>query len=224
MMKRSLAAGGSAKSGTSSILRAEFSVAGPRDANRLGACGLIVVNPPWTLESELGVLLPELAAAMSGARAAPTASIRSEHDPEKLQKVVSPLFHSPGLAYSYTTGFDVPPPVGAGGSDGGPRGRFLSPFVNVRPSRRAAGADGGDSHPWERSFPMAMAGTVKFFNAERGYGFIKPDDGGRGRFVHITAVERAGLKSLNEGQRISFDVEPDKKGKGPKAVNLVITG
>ena len=56
------------------------------------------------------------------------------------------------------------------------------------------------------------------------WGFIKPDDGGRDVFVHITAVERAGLKSLTEGQRISFDVEPDKKGKGPKAVNLVITG
>src|SRR5262245_52352869 len=77
---------------------------------------------------------------------------------------------------------------------------------------------------WGWSVPMAMAGTVKFFNAERGYGFIKPDDGGRDVFVHITAVERAGLKSLTEGQRISFDVEPDKKGKGPKAVNLVITG
>jgi CspA family cold shock protein len=76
----------------------------------------------------------------------------------------------------------------------------------------------------ERSFPMAMQGTVKFFNSERGYGFIKPDDGGRDVFVHITAVERAGLKSLNEGQRISFDVEPDKKGKGPKAVNLIVTG
>jgi CspA family cold shock protein len=71
---------------------------------------------------------------------------------------------------------------------------------------------------------MAMSGTVKFFNTERGYGFIKPDDGGRDVFVHITAVERAGLKSLNEGQRISFDVEPDKKGKGPKAVNLVVGG
>ena len=70
---------------------------------------------------------------------------------------------------------------------------------------------------------MAQGGTVKFFNSERGYGFIKPDDGGRDVFVHITAVERAGMKSLNEGQRISFDVEPDKKGKGPKAVNLVIT-
>ena len=70
---------------------------------------------------------------------------------------------------------------------------------------------------------MATAGTVKFFNAERGYGFIKPD-GGRDVFVHITAVEQAGLKSLTEGQRLSFDVEPDKKGKGPKAVNLVVTG
>jgi|SRR5580698_1368681 CspA family cold shock protein len=78
--------------------------------------------------------------------------------------------------------------------------------------------------PRGRSCPMAMGGTVKFFNGERGYGFIKPDDGGRDVFVHITAVERAGLKSLTEGQRINFDVEPDKKGKGPKAVNLVITG
>ena len=59
---------------------------------------------------------------------------------------------------------------------------------------------------------MAMSGTVKFFNGERGYGFIKPDDGGRDVFVHITAVEQAGLKSLAEGQRIQFDVEPDKKG------------
>jgi CspA family cold shock protein len=75
----------------------------------------------------------------------------------------------------------------------------------------------------DRSFPMAMTGTVKFFNGERGYGFIKPDDGGRDVFVHITAVEQAGLKALNEGQHISFDVEPDKKGKGPKAVNLVVT-
>jgi CspA family cold shock protein len=74
-----------------------------------------------------------------------------------------------------------------------------------------------------RSFPMAMTGTVKFFNGERGYGFIKPDDGGRDVFVHITAVERAGLKDLTEGQRISFEVEPDKKGKGPKAVNLVLS-
>ena len=71
---------------------------------------------------------------------------------------------------------------------------------------------------------MAQTGIVKFFNGERGYGFIKPDDGGRDVFVQITAVESAGLKSLNEGQKISYDVEPDKKGKGPKAVNLVVSG
>ena len=70
---------------------------------------------------------------------------------------------------------------------------------------------------------MAMTGTVKFFNAERGYGFIKPNDGGRDVFVHITAVEQAGLKELIEGQHITFEVEPDKKGKGPKAVGLVVS-
>ena len=66
-------------------------------------------------------------------------------------------------------------------------------------------------------------GTVKWFNDSKGFGFIKPDDGGRDVFVNITAVERAGLKDLTEGQRITFEVEPDKKGKGPKAVNLVIS-
>jgi len=69
-----------------------------------------------------------------------------------------------------------------------------------------------------------MTGTVKFFNGERGYAFIKPDDGDRDVFVHITAVEHAGLEALGEGQRITPDVEPDKKGKGPKAVNLVLSG
>ncbi len=69
---------------------------------------------------------------------------------------------------------------------------------------------------------MAQQGIVKFFNPDKGYGFIKPDDGGRDIFVHITAVEQAGLASLNEGQKITFEVEPDKKGKGPKAVNLQV--
>jgi cold shock protein len=69
---------------------------------------------------------------------------------------------------------------------------------------------------------MAQEGTVKFFKTDKGYGFIKPDDGQADIFVHITAVERAGLKSLSQGQRISFEVEPDKKGKGPKAVELTL--
>lgn len=63
-------------------------------------------------------------------------------------------------------------------------------------------------------------GTVKFFNGDKGYGFIKPDDGSRDIFVHVTAVEQAGLQVLNEGQKIGYEVEPDRKGKGPKAVNL----
>jgi CspA family cold shock protein len=88
------------------------------------------------------------------------------------------------------------------------------------PSRRAWGRRASNAG---RNRPMAQTGVVKFFNAERGYGFIKPDDGARDVFVHITAVEAAGLKNLNEGQKISFDVEPDKKGKGPKAVNLVVS-
>jgi 23S rRNA (adenine2030-N6)-methyltransferase len=60
------ARGATSKITTSNILRVELSVEAPRDTNRLGACGLMVVNPPWTLESELAVLLPELAAALSG--------------------------------------------------------------------------------------------------------------------------------------------------------------
>ncbi len=67
---------------------------------------------------------------------------------------------------------------------------------------------------------MATTGTVKFFNTEKGYGFIRPDDGGRDVFVHVSAVTRSGLGSLSEGQRVSFEVEPDKRGKGPKAVDL----
>jgi len=63
-------------------------------------------------------------------------------------------------------------------------------------------------------------GAVKFYKAKKGYGFIKPDSGGADIFVHISAVEQAGLPGLTEGQRIGYDIEPDKKGKGPKAVNL----
>jgi CspA family cold shock protein len=67
---------------------------------------------------------------------------------------------------------------------------------------------------------MRQTGIVKFFNEQKGYGFITPDGGGKDVFVHITALEQAGLKSLDEGAKVSFDTEPDKRGKGPKAVNL----
>lgn len=67
---------------------------------------------------------------------------------------------------------------------------------------------------------MRQTGTVKFFNTQKGFGFIKPDQGGNDVFVHVTAVERSGLSQMDEGMRVSFEVEPDKRGKGPKAVNL----
>jgi CspA family cold shock protein len=67
---------------------------------------------------------------------------------------------------------------------------------------------------------MRQTGTVKFFNQTKGFGFITPDEGGKDVFVHVTAVERSGIGSLDEGMRVSFDTEPDKRGKGPKAINL----
>ena len=62
-------------------------------------------------------------------------------------------------------------------------------------------------------------GTVKFFNESKGYGFIAPDGGGNDAFVHMTAVERAGMRSLRENQRISYDLQQDNRGK-MSAVNL----
>jgi len=67
---------------------------------------------------------------------------------------------------------------------------------------------------------MRQNGTVKFFNASKGFGFITPDDGGKDVFVHVTAVERSDIGVLNDGMRVSFETEPDKRGKGPKAVDL----
>jgi CspA family cold shock protein len=57
---------------------------------------------------------------------------------------------------------------------------------------------------------MMATGTVKFFNAQKGFGFIQPDDGSRDVFVHISAVERAGMRSLVEGQKVSFDVVTER--------------
>ena len=64
-----------------------------------------------------------------------------------------------------------------------------------------------------------ITGTVKFFNADKGYGFIAPEGGGNDAFVHISAVERAGLGTLDKDQRVSFEMETDRRGK-TSAVNL----
>ena len=62
-------------------------------------------------------------------------------------------------------------------------------------------------------------GTVKFFNTERGYGFIAPEDGSKDAFVHISAMERAGIMSLNEGQKVEYELQPGRDGKS-SAENL----
>jgi CspA family cold shock protein len=64
------------------------------------------------------------------------------------------------------------------------------------------------------------AGTVKFFNEQKGFGFIAPDNGGNDVFVHVTALERAGLRSLTQGQKVSFDTEQDKRSGKTAVANI----
>ena len=68
---------------------------------------------------------------------------------------------------------------------------------------------------------IMTTGTVKFFNAIRGFGFIEPEDGSKDAFVHISAVERAGLTSLSEGQKVSYELQPGQNGKS-SAENLSV--
>ena len=69
-----------------------------------------------------------------------------------------------------------------------------------------------------KEFEMPI-GTVKFFNDSKGYGFIQPDQGNSDAFVHITALERAGMQTLDRDQRVSYDLETDRRGK-TSAVNI----
>jgi CspA family cold shock protein len=69
--------------------------------------------------------------------------------------------------------------------------------------------------------PMARVnGTVKFFNHARGFGFIQPEDGGKDVFVHASALERSGVPALNEGDKVSFEIEDDRRGRGKQAANV----
>ena len=64
---------------------------------------------------------------------------------------------------------------------------------------------------------MRISGTLKFYNSAKGFGFITPEDGSKDVFVHATAVEQAGLRMLNEGDKITFVLEDDRKGRGKQA-------
>jgi len=101
---------------------------------------------------------------------------------------------------------------GRGGYGGGREGGEGDGFRQQRPRR--------DMPPVERG--PRQSGTVKFFKTDKGFGFITPDEGDADVFVHISAVERSGFATLDSGQRISFETEPDRRGKGPKAVNLQV--
>lgn len=67
-------------------------------------------------------------------------------------------------------------------------------------------------------------GTVKWFNGEKGYGFIQPEDGQPDVFVHYSAIQSKGFRTLNEGDQVSFEIESGKNGKGPQATNVEVVG
>ncbi|WP_309547070.1 cold-shock protein [Sphingomonas sp. SUN039] len=98
---------------------------------------------------------------------------------------------------------------------GPPRDRDAGP----RPAGGGYGGGGGGGGPQRELTGEKATGTVKFFNAMKGFGFIQRDDGQPDAFVHISAVERAGMSTLNEGDKLSFELEVDRRGKHA-AVNL----
>ena len=71
-----------------------------------------------------------------------------------------------------------------------------------------------------RFLSMRISGTVKFFNGAKGFGFISPADGSKDVFVHATALERAGIRSLNEGDKVTFVLEDDRRGRGKQAAQI----
>ena len=67
---------------------------------------------------------------------------------------------------------------------------------------------------------MRISGTLKFYNAAKGFGFITPDDGSKDVFVHASALERSGIDALNEGDKVTFVLEDDRKGRGKQASEI----
>ncbi len=88
--------------------------------------------------------------------------------------------------------------------------RLLTTFLLKKSKRRRVGFVARHHYYAAKGFVMSV-GTVKWFNSTKGFGFIQPDDGGQDVFVHISAVERAGMRDLREGQKISFELVQDKR-------------
>ena len=69
---------------------------------------------------------------------------------------------------------------------------------------------------------MSTTGTVKFFNQEKGFGFIAPDDGGKDVFVHVSALQQSGVGTIDQGDKVTFDIEDDPRGRGKQAANIAM--
>jgi CspA family cold shock protein len=122
------------------------------------------------------------------------------------------------------TGQGAAPSRGGGGGGGGggfdrPRGGGFGGGGGGGFDRPRGGGGGGGGRP-SGDPAGAGAGTVKWFNPTKGFGFIQPDDGGQDVFVHISAVEQAGLRGLNEGQQVAYDLEADRRSGKTSATNL----
>ena len=124
------------------------------------------------------------------------------------------------------TGHGAAPPRSGGGGGGGfdrPRGGGFGGGGGGgfdRPRGGGGGFGGGGGGRPAGDPAGAGAGTVKWFNPTKGFGFIQPEDGGQDVFVHISAVEQAGLRGLNEGQHVAYDLEADRRSGKTSATNL----
>ena len=122
------------------------------------------------------------------------------------------------------TGQGAAPARGPGGGGGGgfdrPRGGGFGGGGGGGFDRPRGGAGGGGRPSGDPA--GSGTGTVKWFNPTKGFGFIQPDDGGQDVFVHISAVEQAGLRGLNEGQQVAYDLEADRKSGKTSATNLKV--
>jgi len=99
------------------------------------------------------------------------------------------------------------------------RGGLVQAFSRARIEREGDGLQ-ALTQQQDRGKTFVATGTVKWFNEQKGYGFIQPDSGGKDVFVHISAVERAGLRGLAEGQKISYEVQADRRTGKESAVDL----